>query len=329
MSSIAEEFVHLYQDAGSIHGTEILSRPIGLLLAAGEALIGIDSARERHLLLPVVSESVPVDRTSAGVALGPRVLVAGDAATKYVDLHCTDPSLALVFERLADDIVDRLGKYPSRPVSTCIAVLDEWRSLLGKAKSVSKETVVGLVGELTVLETLAKRDPVAALQAWRGPMGAIHDFVGAEGDIEVKTTAVERNALTVQVSGIDQLDPDSCKSLNLIVLQVSADHTAPTLDERIDYLSSLGIPKRRLIDTVAEAGYVFEAMIDINTQYSVDSIRLWQIDNEFPSIRRSDIDPGRLGSIVDLNYSISLGGVAPTASDAGVAVFLNSWEMGQ
>lgn len=327
MITTSEEFVLLAQEATIAEGSEILTRALGLDLPNGEALVGIDSSSDRHLLLPVGRETVPEDRSSAGVVLMSRVLRKSGTDITYADLHCTDPGLALVFERLADDVIERLLSDPARPASTCIAVLDEWRSLLRRAGSASRETVVGLIGEIHVVEVFASQDPLAAMECWRGPSGAIHDFAGSSSHIEVKTSAADRPTFKIQISNIDQLDPENCEKLYLLALHLREDRAAPTLDERIDALVALGVPKRRLIDTIADAGYIYETKTDFTTRFAVDKIGLWLVDSDFPSIRRSDIDARRLRSIRDLKYSVSLDGIKPVAVGDDVEEFLTTWEL--
>lgn len=327
MITTSTEFVLLEQEANLAQGSQVLTRGLGLVLPGGEALLGIDSSSARHLLIPLTGESVPEDRSSAGVALTSRDLRTDRTDITYADLHCTDPGLVLVFERLADDVIERLSDAPDHPVSTCVAVLDEWRSLLKRAGSASRETLIGLIGELSILDTLSRRDPLAAFECWRGPSGSIHDFVGSSSHIEVKTSAVDRPDRNVLIAGVDQLDPSNCAQLYLAVLHLVEDPSAPTIDDRIDALVKLGVPQRRLIDTIADVGYVYETKLDFDTRLAVDKIAIYNVDSAFPSIRRSDFDPQRLRFIRDLKYSISLEGLSAIHTGPEATSFLDSWEL--
>src|SRR5437763_15646474 len=102
-------------------------------------------------------------------------------------------------------------------------------------QSVTRETVIGLVGELEVLRLLAAHNPVGALDAWRGPSRSVHDFVRDGAELEVKTTtSVDGNFISI--SNIDQLDPAVVASLHLVVVHAREDSTAPGLDGRIHAL---------------------------------------------------------------------------------------------
>ena len=161
-------------------------------------------------------------------------------------------------------------------------MLDEWRALLKAAgQSVTRETVIGLVGELEVLRLLAAHNPVGALDAWRGPSKSVHDFVRGGAELEVKTTtSVDGNF--VSISNIDQLDPTAITSLHLVVVHAREDSTAPGLDERIDELIGLGVPQDALLTKVAIAGYVYGSGALVDDRFQVRSVRAWIVGDSFP-----------------------------------------------
>ena len=111
-------------------------------------------------------------------------------------------------------------------------------------------TLRGLIGELIVLETrlLPAMPEREAVHAWRGPLGAAQDFLLSDGQrIEVK--AIDRDADTVTVNGLAQLDPGP-DELTLAVVRLQA--TGPTADGAVtatSLVARLGIgswptPKR-------------------------------------------------------------------------------------
>jgi hypothetical protein len=189
VTDVAEHFLLLEAETRRASGSQLLTRPVGVEVTGRETLVAIDSARQKHLLIPLAVDEVEEDNVSQGVTLGPRVLRIGTSDATYADLHCRMTSLDRVFQELIADVLTRLMAERSEPVATCHKVLDEWRALLkASGQSLSRETIVGLVGELEVLRLLAEEDSVTALDSWQGPTMSVHDFVWGGAELEVKTT---------------------------------------------------------------------------------------------------------------------------------------------
>lgn len=96
--------------------------------------------------------------------------------------------------------------------------IDSFRELIARRTRMSEEAVLGLLGELTVLEHLIDSiGASAALRAWLGPDSEEHDFVLADVDIEVKTTAAE--ARRHRIGTETQLQRSPRRPLWLVSLQ--------------------------------------------------------------------------------------------------------------
>lgn len=325
MSEVGEHFVFLAAEAREISGTRMLTRPVGLTLHGRDVLVAMDAVDEKHLLVPVSDSTMAEDQSSQGVTLSSRVLRVGAIDVAYADLHCRIPSLDLVFERLVDDVVTRLTDGAVDPVATCRHALDDWRSLLKTAgEGISREKVIGLVGELEILRHLAIHAPAAALDAWCGPSKSVHDFVRGGTELEVKTsTSVSGNVISV--SNIDQLDPRLVDALYLLVVHARLNETAPSLDERIDELVAIGVPRGALLAKVDEAGYVYESGVDIEDRYAVRSVRAWLVDDSFPGLRSGEIGEARLRGVDKIHYELSLDAAPSRLNDTEFATLVAEW----
>lgn len=325
MSEVADHFVFLDARANEVAGSQLLTRPVGLEIIARDVLVALDASRQKHLLIPLPQDDVDGDNASQGVTLGGRVLRVGSDDVTYADLHCRMSSLDLVFERLVEDVLTRLAADPSAPVTTCRNVLDEWRALLKAAgQGVSAETVIGLVGELEVLRLLAEHNPTGALDSWHGPSRSVHDFVRGGAELEVKTTtSVDGNYLSI--SNIDQLDPTLVESLNLVVVHAREDSTGPDLDERINQLVALGVPRQELLVKVATAGYVYESGVQIEDRYRVRSVRAWAVGAAFPGLRRAEIGEARLRGVSRIRYELALDSAPKRIADKEFETFIATW----
>lgn len=325
MTDVAEHFFLLEAETRKASGSQLWTRPVGFEVAGRETLVAIDSARQKHLLIPLAVDEVEQDNASQGVALGARVLSVGSSNVTYADLHCRMTSLDRVFEELVADVLGRLTAERSEPVVTCHKVLNEWRALLkASGQGVSRETIVGLVGELQMLRLLAEGDPIKALDSWQGPTMSVHDFVRGGAELEVKTTtSVDGNFVTV--SNIDQLDPTLVASLHLVVVHAREDPNAPGLDERVDDLVALGMPHTALLTKVAAAGYIYGSGIATGDRFRIRSVRAWAVDDSFPGLRRGELGETRLRGVSKLHYELALDSAPKRLSDEEFRHFIATW----
>jgi hypothetical protein len=233
--------------------------------------------------------------------------------------------LALVFERLVEDVLARMASGRPQGLAAIHVTLDEWRELLRTAGTpLDRDTILGLIGELEILRRIGASDPTAALRAWKGPRRTVHDFVIKGHALEVKSTAaIDGN--TVSVSNIDQLDPSETDELHLVVVHCKESDQAPGLDDRIRELLNLGFPRGQLLDAVADAGYVFESSVAGMPRFAVRSVRVWSIDADFPGLRRGDIPEERRRGVSRIRYDLALDSAAPRLKDAEASKLLGEW----
>lgn len=325
MIEVGEHFVLLEAQVRDVAGSQLLTRAVGVKVGGCETLAAIDAFGQKHLLIPVAVDAVDDDNASQGVTLGSRVLRTASGDVAYADLCCRISSLALVFERLAEDVLKRLAVDDSFPFSTCRKVLDEWRALLRAAgQNVTRDVVIGLIGELEVVRLLAAHNPVGALDAWRGPSKSVHDFARGGVELEVKTTtSVDGNFISI--SNIDQLDPTTVMSLHLVVVHAREDSAAPSLDERIDGLVRLGVPQNTLLTKVATAGYVYGNGTSFDDRFLVRSVRAWIVGNSFPGLRRAELGEVRLRGVSKIRYELALDSAPKRLSDKEFDQLMASW----
>jgi len=131
-----------------------------------------------------------------------------------------------IFETLCRDVVSA-GETEEDTENALRRVLQRtrrWHHLLrgGTTGGLSLEEQRGLVGELALLRKLVKAfGPEAAIEAWKGPMGAAKDFEFIEACIEVKAHRAAAKPY-VTISSEDQLADVSGARLFLRVIDVSS-----------------------------------------------------------------------------------------------------------
>lgn len=301
-SALAEGFFYLQADARH-QLTQILTRPFKDVQGIGSVLIGMDPDGLRHLLIPVSTDTVLPNGQTAGTLR----FVVMDMGSKgrFLDLTCTELPLSYVFERLCADVMDRLDG-ATAAVATVQSTLDDWRALFsGGAVELSRESLIGLIGELDVLAGLACHEPVAALESWVGPSGALHDFALGGTSLEVKSTS-SQDGSKVTISSLDQLDPLTADTLYLAVVHLRAGTSAPSVDDRIRKLIDMGVPSYKLIQKVADYGHVFESGKNNAALFALQDIRYWLVTENFPGLRRSDLKESRLVGVERVKYDLSV-----------------------
>lgn len=325
MTGIAEHFALLAAGAPPRHESQMLTRAIGLDVPLGDVLVGLDHVGRRHLLVPVGDETFAHDHASQGVVLDERLLTTAVGAARFADLACLAPTLAGPFEQLVVDVANRLRVSGLRPVTTIVQTLEDWRALLrGALRGLSRETVLGLVGELEVLSRLAVNQPVEAVSGWQGPTGATHDFSRNGSNIEVKATA-SVSATSVRISNLDQLDASLVRELHLAVLHLHESADAPDIEARIDGLVRSGVPAGRLLSALETAGYVRGMDVGIPTRYAVRDVWVWRLGADFPVLRQSEVAPRVLQCVANVEYDLVLGALPECLSGSEVDALFAQW----
>lgn len=320
--NVGEAFVLLTngpQPTGSQLATRLIST------SGTEIRVGLDKNRFRHLLIALEGE-IATDMSSAALILRPFELEVEGSVRTYADLRCSDARLALVFERLALDVIARV-EGGIEPSSALPLALREWRDLFKSgAQGITVEQVVGLIGELQVLGRLARTlGHAAALDAWWGPDGHTHDFYAPSGAaIEVKATRSLEGS-RVHISNIGQLDPADVESLHLAVFRLKADQKAPTLDERIAGLLQEGFPAAELLNKVRGAGHIYESDVALNTQFKVLAESWWAVNDDFPGLRESRLSPEAQKGVTDIKYQLSLDAAGAPLSPETVDTLMTRW----
>jgi len=238
-------------------------------------------------------------------------------------LSLEEPGLLPVFAALCHDIIDftRMGISELQLAAAVLGRLDRWRTLLERdASGLGDSALRGLVGELTILGLLLDTlSPAEAITSWTGPLGTPQDFMLPSGRrIEVK--AARRDARTVRINGIDQLDPGS-DTLELVVVRIedtgatgAGAVTVPALVDRIR--SRLGADpgaQAAFAASLAFAGW-HEHPRHHELVVRVTAIERHEVDADFPRLTASSVPRG----VEDADYTIELPGAAlpPTERSA-------------
>ncbi len=214
---------------------------------------------------------------------------SGEAAG-LLDVSCVDHRVLDTFMSLSGEMLDRIDQSSRSALTEFRSVLEDWRRVLDRAvRRVSRNQIVGLFGELIILERLAKTDPGRAIKAWRAKEGYHHDFALTNA-VEVKTY-VTAHAPRVEIHGAFQLDPPQNGTLHLVTFRVEFNEGGRTVADLVELIVSLGVDRDGLLGRSHEEAPI---VLDETYRLAIAEERLYAIEPNFPGIRAS-----RVGNALD------------------------------
>lgn len=160
---------------------------------------------EEQLLIPTESgRRLPESISSEAVGVRIVQYLIDGRPKPFIEMRCGASDLQAPFRALVDDVLRRLvdGLAPERAVVEAIL---QFRDLLRQRRQYSIEELVGLFGELQLLNELLVVNPAAAV-CWTGPLRQRHDFSSVSVCAEVKST-LRRDGRQVHISSLEQLQP--------------------------------------------------------------------------------------------------------------------------
>ncbi len=216
------------------------------------------------------------------------------------------------FASLAQDVGKlTVGLFPMTKIAQFMAArIVRWRELLESGNSALRLWELrGLVAELIVLKRLCGLlNPIDAVDAWEGPLGAPQDFIFQQWRIEAK--AVGPVARKVRITSADQLEVPAGIDLRLVVVILSdVDQEAPNGFTIADVVSDIrsGLEQHQSALQKFEARLRTAGVLDVgvyNTRkFRLDGLRSFVVDGAFPRIVRTMLIHG----VTEVVYSINIG----------------------
>jgi hypothetical protein len=210
-------------------------------------------------------------------------------------LSCVDRNLLEVFASLTLDIAHRLDS-AHRSWTSIVAVVEGWQALLATRPRPTRESEMGLWGELWLLDVCARPDGL--ISAWRGPDGDSCDFFLDGNSAEVKTSR-QRRRHHISQAQVD--DPVGDKTSWLLSLWVGIDpirgRTVPVL---VDGLFSRVSDSAQAMRKLLTAGFSPADRDEYQTGFVVLAEPEWYRISAVPRVRVAD--PG----VSQLRYNVSL-----------------------
>jgi hypothetical protein len=213
-----------------------------------------------------------------------------------------------IYEILVLDLISVASAAPSPDLAIqhTIRRLEAWQVCLQvRRRGLTREEQAGLLGELAVLELLQVEISVpAAIAAWRGPLGGIHDFQAAGTALEVKATI--GLSQDIRISRLQQLDFTGLQALALVRARFQEGQGGMTLPEvianlrqKIDKESPGAAPE--FTDKLMRTGYLdADAEIYGATRTILHHMQGFRVTGDFPRLTAATVPP----AIMDAAYSL-------------------------
>jgi len=288
---------------------EVPSLSSGVETGFGPIRFAIGPRGEPRLMVPCgTGTAVHGPRANGNLSVTLSRYDVSGSKVLFVDVMCINRALDTVFAELANEVVHRIadGRAPADAVDGTIA---DFRDLLKNPASpeIPDERIVGLIGELLVLQRLVGVSP-RAVESWTGPHEQRHDFRRGNRAIEVKTSS-RADAALVTISSSEQLAVPDGGSLLLVHVKIErADGGALNVKQLVSNIADHGAQSSVLKVALAALGCEDATAPEWNRlSYALESISGYRVEPGFPRITPGQFADGRLpDGIRSLAYSVDL-----------------------
>jgi hypothetical protein len=293
---------------------EVPSLPSDIETGFGPIRFAIGPEGQPRLLVPcgpatTVRAKVATSKLSVSLS---RFTTAGRSVL-FIDVMSIDRALDAVFAELADEIVHRVanGEVPLDAVEGTVA---DFRELLLDAadREVADHQILGLIGELVVMQELVAIAP-AAIEAWTGPYEQRHDFRRREHALEVKTSS-RADATAVTISSSEQLSEPAGGSLLLVHVKVErADRGRICVADLAAEIVRSGASAEALNRGLSAMGCLDPYSAAWNRiRFGLEGVTAYQVTAGFPRITSAQFPGGVLPvGIESLSYVVDLAAANP------------------
>jgi hypothetical protein len=168
----------------------------------------------------------------------------------FIELSNVGNIDVILFGAFLDELLKSIEEGKGVLLEEIKNLLEKWKNMLSldTEKVMSLSSVIGLFGELLLLDYLVNGKKIATLDNWVGPNGNRHDFEFLQHSIEVKSTTV-KNGNDIQLNGVTQLEPYPGKTVTILRIKLEIEPTGvslPQLIKKIMQANSINLEKFKI-----------------------------------------------------------------------------------
>lgn len=228
-----------------------------------------------------------------------------DSTKKYLVFENLDGKMENAFIAFSVTIISNLKNCDtdSKTLFQIEQILKDYKDFFSFKKNIDKKDEQGLIAELDYLNRLIDKLSEKAVINWTGPEKNKHDFTFPDEAIEIKSTLNEEQSI-VTISNENQLDIGKLKGLKLKLYVFNENSAGETVDFYINRIY------KKLISFEVKKIFIAKiCMYKINPleykgiyKFNIESIKSYQVDDNFPRINKSNIP----SEIYDVKYKLNL-----------------------
>jgi hypothetical protein len=214
------------------------------------------------------------------------------------------------------EIADAVQLEHRRPREAVQIAVERFAAVSRSESGLSDELIVGLWGELEVLERMLRHRGPSSIGCWHGWHADRHDFRANNTELEVKTT---RGANPEHlINGFHQLVPSDGYELFLLSIQVMRNERGLTLGERVRRIADLVAGDASAVQTLNKAQAELE-LTPLKLEASMDrySLRcepvLVPLNAAVPRLTPNMLAPAMglaaFARLIEVHYRINLAGL--------------------
>lgn len=273
------------------------------------------------LTTPMLGPTPNLDRFRL-LEVVPRALDADDLYELRVKVDDEDIEAAYA---LLKDVSDGIQLDGLSLAAALSEALIRYERLVGRMAPLPVEREIGLLGELHVLKHLLdKTSTDAALSAWVGPRGEVHDFLLADAHVECKTTLSPRRRHVI--TGLDQLTPPVDVPLHLLSIQVARAESlrGVTLAQQVEAVRSMCRGREHVLAPLLEAAGWNPAHASLySSPWQLRSAAAtYLVDDSFPALTRARLAAvPSVEAVTEVTYRLDLTGLSPCRPPAALTTF--------
>jgi hypothetical protein len=237
------------------------------------------------------------------------VLQLTDTSEEHLALEQTRPGDDQLFAVVVNDLMTSSGVTVAAENFMVANRLSRWRNFFARSRDgLTTEQQLGLFAELVALSGPVQEalGLAGAVRSWHGPLLEVHDFSTENWALEIKSSAGSTGQ--ARISSENQLERFGIHQLFLMFtsFDVRSNNQGRTLSQEISAL-------RKALTDIPEAADLFEdrlldvGYLDLHAHLYVSHYlpvrnECFEIDQDFPSIRRSELPE----AISKVTYSLNI-----------------------
>lgn len=292
---------------------ELFVHAVGIRSHDADVCVGRDHQARRHLLVPLATSNGSANSfRSSGLMVRTRTLLRDGIQKHFLDLICLSPTFNEVFSHLIVALLQEMRSDEPDAAKICSRVLEDWKELFGAGTTrFGRQQIIGLIGELFVLERLTAISPTA-IDYWNGPSGGVHDFRAGNRALEVKTSN-RRYGRVFSISGHQQLEAPANGDLHFAAIKLEQNPggtvSIPTLLQKIQ---RNGVNPSQLARQLADCGYVPGDEDVEGARFDKTEFLIYAVTDKFPRVvSKAFVGSRPPAGILKISYDIDLSGSVP------------------